>query len=748
MASQLAEKLRREGMGAMIAPLSFFVDEDVTLPDVAAFDALAFTSRYAVERFAKLSDVRQLPVFVVGSATAEAAHEAGFRDVQPGGSDARDLAQVITVAAGKKNIKRLLHPAGEDVARDLADLLKPAGIAVTRAVLYRAMLADALPPDVAAALKSGHITTIALFSARAARRFAEILQREKMTDLCPQLEMVCLSERIAAEVSVYPWRSVKVSLLQNQESLMDCLRARSQDEHRRQVMGAEVVLRAFGGIRPLSSRLGITPSTVQGWKERGTIPETRINDILSAALKNGIDLDMLWDKPSINDAPPSQLRAAVDNGANRRAGQDRRIAPPVLDDKGHVRSTSYHGPDRRSGLDRRAYQQRQQRRMQQEKWRFFNRSILMGALFFILVGYAGVVLMAPELLQGKNPFAAIQKEFERTIDHDVAQIMPVVVSSPAPRGLEGKLNAGIERVEQAAGVVQQQASAIVDNPALVQNFNAAGVQELVQVLSRASGLAQSGGGAALNDMMAQLKGAMLSAPDGKIARQAQIQSARDRNKDLDRVMTGVRSEDLEAAAILLLMNEFRGNVAGGRPFDDDLALAQKIAGDDPELKAALDRLAPAAKKGVLSREGLQKEFKAVAADIVVAKLKGEDATVQQKILERFSRLVKVRRIDQVTGDEVDAVVARAQILLDRGDIDGAVAELQTLKGHSAQAAAPFIDQAVQSSTAAGDSDAVLTRVLQQYQVSGGAPLSDVFGGLLKALGGRADVPYLSPALQR
>ncbi|MGE3624533.1 MAG: COG4223 family protein, partial [Bdellovibrionales bacterium] len=468
--------------------------------------------------------------------------------------------------------------------------------------------------------------------------------------------------------------------------------------------------------------------------------------------KNGIDLDMLWDKPSINDAPPSQLKAAVDNGANRRAGQDRRVAQPVLDDKGHVRSTSYHGPDRRSGLDRRAYQQRQQRRMQQEKWRFFNRSILMGALFFILVGYAGVVLMAPELLQGKNPFSAIQKEFARTIDHDVsavAEILPAAVSSSAPRGLEGKLNAGIERVEQAAGVVQQQASAIVDNPALVQNFNAAGVQELVQVLSRASGLAQSSGGsAALGDMMAQLKNAMLSAPDGKIARQAQIQSARDRNKDLDRVMTGVRGEDLEAAAILLLMNEFRSNVAGGRPFDEDLALAQKLAGDDPELKAALDRLAPAAKKGVLSRDGLQKEFKAVAGDIVVAKLKGEDATVQQKILERFSRLVKVRKIDQVTGDEADAVVARAQILLERGDIDGAVAELQTLKGPSADAAAPFIDQAVQSSTAAGDSDAVLTRVLQQYQVSGGAPLSDVFGGLLKALGGRADVPYLSPALQR
>lgn len=54
---------------------------------------------------------------------------------------------------------------------------------------------------------------------------------------------------------------------------------------------AQAVIAAFGGIRPTAHKLGVAVSTVQGWKERGTIPRSRHAEILVAAQTHEIDLD-------------------------------------------------------------------------------------------------------------------------------------------------------------------------------------------------------------------------------------------------------------------------------------------------------------------------------------------------------------------------------------------------------------------------------------------------------------------------
>ena len=51
---------------------------------------------------------------------------------------------------------------------------------------------------------------------------------------------------------------------------------------------AEQVIRKFGGIRPMASALGHrNPSTVQGWKMRGTIPSKRWPEIRDAGRRLG-----------------------------------------------------------------------------------------------------------------------------------------------------------------------------------------------------------------------------------------------------------------------------------------------------------------------------------------------------------------------------------------------------------------------------------------------------------------------------
>ena len=60
------------------------------------------------------------------------------------------------------------------------------------------------------------------------------------------------------------------------------------------LVDAEFVIIKFGGIRPMAQKLGIPVSTVQGWKQRQSIPQNRTVDILAAA--NKYDLDLTFPK--------------------------------------------------------------------------------------------------------------------------------------------------------------------------------------------------------------------------------------------------------------------------------------------------------------------------------------------------------------------------------------------------------------------------------------------------------------------
>jgi hypothetical protein len=55
-------------------------------------------------------------------------------------------------------------------------------------------------------------------------------------------------------------------------------------------LDTDAVIEAFGGIRPMASKLDVAVSTVQGWKTRGHIPENRWRDIIAAAGAHGVDL--------------------------------------------------------------------------------------------------------------------------------------------------------------------------------------------------------------------------------------------------------------------------------------------------------------------------------------------------------------------------------------------------------------------------------------------------------------------------
>ncbi|MEZ0260218.1 MAG: uroporphyrinogen-III synthase [Alphaproteobacteria bacterium] len=764
---ELADKLRREGFSVWLAPMTEYVEIPADVPDFNRYQAIIFTSAQGVTLFAQKFHERLPIIFAVGDATAQAASKAGFSRVYSAAGDGKDVVDLIKSKKADLRLERLLHICGEDTAQDMGEQLAGSGLVVTRVPIYKARLMEKLPADVGQALAEGDITTVTLFSARTAANFARLMQNDELRGVSRDLEAVCLSDRVAAEITGLSWKSVVVANTPQMESVIDLLRKKDDGRAANAPLPADPVIEAFGGLRPLANRLDITASTVQGWKKRGVIPDTRVAAVIAAAREANIDLDHLWakgnndmsDDDKTDDGKSSQGGATPPAGSKpkdaqyreRRRLDDRRQKRAVIDRTGTVRGEGYTGPDRRTGLDRRSYEERQQARIRGEQWRFFNRSLLMGAVFTGAILYAGAFLMAPEFFQANKEAEKLQKMEAQMTDLQKKYLeMQKKQEEAQSSSLGNILSHQIGGLEDKAAAVSSTVTVIKDVAAAAAQKTETGraVSEIFKVLGNINQLNKTPEGRkTVQSAMSVLKMILGGAYSGDTA--SLIEAARKQDPALAKVLGDIDAKDVGAAAMLLALNEFRSNVQTHQTFDQDLAVLQKLAGNDKQLQMALQQLAPYAKQGVLSREELQTQFRDLASDIVMAKLKGQDLSVKEEMLRRLSKLIKARRVDDIQGNTVDAVVARAQLMLNKGDVHGAMRELNTLEGQPAAVAEPWMQQAAGNVIVDDTMIRITQAILQQVQESTGFSLDSLIQGLSPTMkgGGYNPVPVLSPGLQ-
>ena len=416
----------------------------------------------------------------------------------------------------------------------------------------------------------------------------------------------------------------------------------------------------------------------------------------------------------------------------RRKHSDRRVKPAYHDSVGHVESEAYTGPERRV-MARRAHEKRQRQRIWQEKMKFMNRTMLTFAFMFTAIVLAGVFLMAPEYahIKGMPQQQGHPRRYERP-------------AAPSDGALGGWINKGIEEFQQTTGTVTDTVGQIASSAADVVLNPGSG--DFSQVLSNVAALRQqSDGDTAASQSIDRLR-AMLTAPDVRSPEDVGrvVDQARKGDQTLDGMFGSVRKEDVEAAAMLLVLNEFRSDISNNRPYAQDLALLRRFAGGDPRMNRALQRLAPYADSGVMNRQALQTEMQGLAGDIVTAELQGQDVSVQEAARKRLDRLARASQPNDIKGTGTDAVVARAQVMLDKGDVGGAMRELQSLNGASAEAARPWMSNAAEYVDTEHSSDDLTQGMLQQVTGAGSASIQSLVTMIKESLGG-ASVPYLSPA---
>jgi uroporphyrinogen-III synthase len=771
---------------------------------VRAFVANAAVADTAVADTAVADTARrELPVFAVGERTAAEAGDAGFADVRAAAGDVEALAALVRAELRPQG-GALLHVAGSSVAGDLAGALAQQGFEVRRAVLYDARPVASLPEAAVAALRTGGpgadsgggVGGVGFFSPRTARSFVRLVRAAGLSHTTEGLTAFCLSPTVAEAARALTWRDVRVAENPTQEALLaeiggpdrgdtgestyggapyaqgseedssmaeegetprkpeDEAEAPATDQGGAAKPGAgaaetgetagsvaETVIARFGGLRPTATKLGVAVSTVQGWKARGHIPQTRHEEVRAAAAEHGIDISDL----DLSDGAESGAESGAEAGAetpastdlagvttssgaspwDTRSGSGAPSGSAALHtaegDEGAGASGASAGGDESAGDPHAADVALPSSAMPPPPPPKGGGGALALGLFLAIVLFVGGAVAAAYTRDIWEPY--LPEAPDGPLQQQLAgleQRVGALESAPA---------VAPQRVEQLGQTVQQLSGRVEDLAAAPAGPDAGALealQERVAALEAgaAGGAAGTEGGAegsagaaqvqSLRESVAELRGT-LDGLRGQLDEQADAQTV----ETLQQQVSGL-SEDLrqvseqarQAAAsragdsgFALALGQLRDALRFSEPFATELQAVRGLMPSDDPLAEAVAPLAEHAETGVPTREELRARFEPMARAVVVASY---DESWSGRLMSRVSEAVSVRPVGDVEGDSARARVARADNDLMHQDLAGAVEELQGLEGDAAAAAAAWVSEA-QARLAAEQALSALTR---------------------------------------
>ena len=222
-AEPLADELAALGVENLIAPLLSIKASGAETPDLTDVQALLLTSANGVRAFAHLSKERKVPMYAVGHASASAAREAGFENIEIGGGDVETLAALVCEKLDFRD-GAVLHIAGSMMAGDLAGILGQSGFDYRRVQLYHAIKVTDLPRQCLIAIKDAQVDGVVLYSPRTAQAFMDLLKKAGLDNCTGQLLAFCLSEAIAARIIAHDWARVVVAETPDQAALIKSVR--------------------------------------------------------------------------------------------------------------------------------------------------------------------------------------------------------------------------------------------------------------------------------------------------------------------------------------------------------------------------------------------------------------------------------------------------------------------------------------------------------------------------------------------
>lgn len=443
---------------------------------------------------------------------------------------------------------------------------------------------------------------------------------------------------------------------------------------------ASEIIAAFGGIRPMAHRLGVPVSTVQGWKQRDSIPQARMEEIREAAAGAGIALP--------DASGPGHGKTADDTQESRDTGmstQDETNAD-TGPGRGHDdRAGTSPATGATSGEDAAPDAAPSPRPARREAR---GPAMLAGLALIVALAIGGWVWWTTE-----GPGAANQATADP--GREARESLGKAITE-----LRDQMRATAE-ARSDMGPVQDRLDALASGLAALRESQARGGSDRALVGMVAElGEEQAG----LTDRVAELSAAverLQARLDDATARIDAIGPAQAERAELDDRVSALEQTEArrdeamsDAIALSLAASQLRRSIDQGEPYSEALATARAVADDQAGVGGPLGVLAAYAGKGVPTPETLRLEFPEVARDALKAADMSSAGSWGERILQRAGELVSVRRTGpDVEGEGPEARLARAEYHLEAGNIARAVDEVSALDGAPGEAVQPWLERA-------------------------------------------------------
>ncbi|WP_417670216.1 uroporphyrinogen-III synthase [Roseibium sp.] len=200
--SRTAKRLRELGHDVLESPMLRLKPLTPGHFDMKGVAALAVTSKRIAGLLAahpQMRELSNLPVFAVGSRTADSMRAAGFEDVVSANGDVAALAEMITA---HRPAGTVLYLAARDRAGDLEGRLASCGIECKIQILYAMEPEERLAEDVLSALQAGSIDAVLIYSRRTAQALVDALMAVGRMDVFHGLRVIAISDQSAEPVPV------------------------------------------------------------------------------------------------------------------------------------------------------------------------------------------------------------------------------------------------------------------------------------------------------------------------------------------------------------------------------------------------------------------------------------------------------------------------------------------------------------------------------------------------------------------
>ncbi|KAK3723047.1 MICOS complex subunit mic60 [Vermiconidia calcicola] len=187
--------------------------------------------------------------------------------------------------------------------------------------------------------------------------------------------------------------------------------------------------------------------------------------------------------------------------------------------------------------------------------------------------------------------------------------------------------------------------------------------------------------------MDEVKNSVETERQGRLSKLDDLASSVSELENLTSESTSVVDATLRTQHLQVALESVRNKVLESErptPFLDELVALKEISTNDDLVNAAISSIPPTAyQRGIPTPAHLIDRFRRVAGEVRKASLLPEDAGVASHAASAvLSRFMFTKKADRglPEGEDVEATLARTEVLLEEGDLDAAAREMNGLKG--------------------------------------------------------------------